>query len=134
MPRKGFTLIEVILIILILGVLAISAFPKYLDLSGEAERSFRDGVVSAVSAGIALYKANEMAVGNKVGVFPEALDDVPDKTYCSTQTPCFTNVLADGINDSRWYKEEKNKYSYNDGTALTSYIYNSANGTFRHKK
>lgn len=60
MNRKGFTLIELILVIAILGILAVSALPKFLDLSTDANEAARDGVVGAVRSGIALYRANGM--------------------------------------------------------------------------
>lgn len=35
---KGFTLIELVIIIVVLGILAAVAIPKYQDISGEAEK------------------------------------------------------------------------------------------------
>ena len=37
--QKGFTLIELVLVIIVLGVLAATAVPKFVDLKGEAETS-----------------------------------------------------------------------------------------------
>ena len=67
MNRRGFTLIELILVIAILGILAISALPKFLNLATEAEQASRDGVVGAVRSGIALYRANDMVSSGGTG-------------------------------------------------------------------
>lgn len=53
---KGFTLIELIIVIVILGILAVTAAPRFLNLSGDAKASVLDGVKAAVvSAGTIVY-------------------------------------------------------------------------------
>ena len=48
MDKRGFTLIELIMVIVLLGILAAVAIPKYVDLANEARGAAEDGVVAAV--------------------------------------------------------------------------------------
>lgn len=45
--EKGFTLIELIVIIVILGILSAVAIPKFADLRGEAARGVAEGALGA---------------------------------------------------------------------------------------
>lgn len=54
--KKGFTLIELIMIIVILGILVVTALPKYYSLKEEAQRATASGVTASLSSAIsALY-------------------------------------------------------------------------------
>ena len=52
--QSGFTLIELIMVIVVLGALAVTALPKYVDLQTEADASALQGVIGAFGAGSAI--------------------------------------------------------------------------------
>lgn len=122
---KGFTMIELILVISLLGILAVVALPRFFNMSTQARQSARDGIVGSVRSGIALWRANDLVTGGP-GNYPATLDGVANGACAS----CFTTVLDQGITDGRWTKAGL-VYTYNDGTGTTDYTYNPATGAFQ---
>lgn len=51
LAQKGFTLIELIITIVIIGVLAAVAIPKFQDLTNDAEKGVAAGVAAALASG-----------------------------------------------------------------------------------
>src|SRR5690348_629291 len=65
--NRGFTLIELIVVILILGILAAIAAPKFVDLTGQARIAALNGLRAAVSSASTLANALQVAQGSTPG-------------------------------------------------------------------
>ena len=58
--KNGFTLIELIIVMVILGIMAAVAVPRYLDSISNAEESAEDAVISAIKSGLTQYASNSL--------------------------------------------------------------------------
>tara|TARA_B100000902_G_scaffold341277_1_gene344605 strand:- start:99 stop:530 length:432 start_codon:yes stop_codon:yes gene_type:complete len=58
--RKGFTLIELIMVTIILGILAAVAIPRYMTSVTKAEEAAEDAVISAIKAGLETYAVEQL--------------------------------------------------------------------------
>jgi MSHA pilin protein MshA len=60
--QKGFTLIEIVMVIILLSILAAVAAPKFIDLTTEAHDAAIDGAFGAVNSALAIAIAKSKTV------------------------------------------------------------------------
>jgi len=110
--QKGFTLIELIMVIVILAFLSITAFALFVNYGPQAADAALDGTMASVRTGFVSYFIDPTK-GN--------LQNWPTAAQACTQaaglcTTCFDGVLNPPLNNSRFNKTSASTWVFDHPT------------------
>lgn len=87
--QAGFTLIELVVVIVILGILAATAAPKFMDLQSDARISALNGLKGAISSAVAMTYSKAILAGydkNPVNSYKYICATGAATSYCENGT------------------------------------------------
>lgn len=116
---KGFTLIELIIVISVIGIMAAVATPKFFDITTQAHNANKQAVVGVVRTALNNWAAQQLAVNGS-------------RTFPSTSQITHMSILLDEL-PTNWtfvtsllsYSGDQSKWSFTTSTNNLSYTLQS---------
>jgi len=112
--NKGFTLIELIMVTIILGILAAVAIPRYMTTVEKAEEAAEEATISAIRAGLESYATEQMMEHGR--------REHPLNPWTALETPPAkynSSSAVDAVADGEWtFNSDKSTITHmrNDNT------------------
>ena len=127
--KSGFTMIELVFVIVILGVLAAVAIPKFAATRTDAQIAKGRSDVASIRSGIVSERQARLIKGNSSWITKANLD----------KDGLFGGVLMYGLadtanKDGAWSSAAAGSYVYRAGGKDTTFTYEDVNGTFKCTK
>lgn len=98
MKYKGFTTKELLMVLAVITLLCLIVIPPYYSLKSARRKARFERFVTQMN-----QKLSEQE--DPI----QELDQNPNQSLC---TSCFSNLVKNGINNSQWFKKDKDTYLF----------------------
>ena len=100
MKKNGFTLIELVVVIVILGILAVTAAPRFLNLQTDAKNSALEGLKGAIESGLAIGYSKLAINGLESEAYITSIEGATDIPISGCDSRC---IFRYGYPESDYY-------------------------------
>ena len=124
---KGFTLIELIMVTIILGILAVTAAPKFLSTVSKAQEAVEEEIIAKLEAGLESYAMEQLTLNGRrswpenpfdaLGVTPTGYIDVTGTRWVEEMEDDSWGVMngiqwnIDGVTYTSWIMHQRSDNS-----------------------